>query len=436
MSYIRKTADIFISKEFETILKKIQDNSEIAKMLLRTRQNVESLCDGFVNFISVAQTDNMKISYLTQDRITKLQESGEFDDVWRSSKRFSAKPGAFVRKIFKGISDSDVEKFSTLYRNAQSTPDFTFKVVDGKEILKYYLYESYADQTASLGASCMKHRNCQSFLNIYTENPETIKLLIMLDQKGFLLGRALLWNIEPKIMDRIYTIDDEEYSWHFKNWADTNGYLYKKEQKWNNTLYFESKGKTSFLELSVKLKNFKYHKQPYLDTFKFLDQETGTFYNYIPSKVNVVTFSTPDGNPQPDDFLALDQKTKLFYHYNDLIWLDYAGIRTHPNNTFYSEIYDISILKEDAKLHEELRDYIFLDDSLNNLELIDSYLEQIRKREEDIRNSMMKLKGKKKSLFYDMVVNRFSSPLGDYWIPIEDEQESSQDTQNEDPVSL
>ena len=200
MSYTRKTADIFISKEFESILKKIQDNSEVAKLLLKSRHNIDSLCDGFVNYISVAQTDNMKVSYLTPDRINKLQESGE--DVWRTSKRFSTKPGAFVRKIFKDISDSDVEKFSTLYRNAQSTPDFRFEVVDGNEILKYYLHDSYAGQTASLGASCMKHRSCQSFLSIYTNNPDTIKLLVMLDQRGLLLGRALLWNILHHLLYR------------------------------------------------------------------------------------------------------------------------------------------------------------------------------------------------------------------------------------------
>jgi len=426
MSYTRKTADIYISNEFEKILKKIQDNSEVAKLLLKSRHNLDSLAEDFVNFISVAQTDNTKISYLTTDRITKLIENNQMDTVWQTSKRFSVKPGAFVRKIFKDIPETEIEKFSSLYKNAQSTIDFRFEVVDKSDILKYYYHESYADQTASLGASCMKHRSCQNFLSIYVDNPDKIKLLVMLDSQNQLLGRALLWDIEPKIMDRIYSIDDEKYAWHFKNWADNNGYLYKKEQKWNNTFYFESKGKTSFLELSLKLNNYKYSKYPYLDTFKFLDTSTGTFYNYIPSSVDVVTLSTPDGNPQSDDFLALDSKTKLFYHYNDLIWIDYAGIRTHPDNTYYSEIYDVSILKEDAKFHEELRDYIFLDDSKNNDELINKYLEHIRKREEEMRNAFKR--GKKLHDFYETFIQG-NGNLRDYFIPVRDEQLPEVDTQ-------
>lgn len=396
MSYIRKTADIFISEEFEKVLRKIQDNSEVARLLLKSRHNLDTLSDGFVNYISVAH-DPTKISYMTPDRITKIQETGDFDNIWKTSKRFSAKPGAFVKKLFKDVSNTEIEKFSTLYRTVQSNPAFRFKVVDGQDILRYYLYDSYAEQTASLGASCMKHRNCQSFLNIYAENPDKIKLLIMLDQADKLLGRALLWNTDPKIMDRIYTIDDEEYCWHFKNWADSNGYLYKKEQRWNNTLFFEGKGKTTYLELSIKLENWDFHRQPYLDTFKFLDRNTGTFYNYIPSGIDVVTYSTPDGNAQSQDFLALDDKSKLFHHHHELVWIDYAGIRTHPNNTHYSEIYGISILKEDCKYHEEIDDYIFADDSKNNQELIDSLLEKINKRSKEHK----KVKDRVVSSLYD-----------------------------------
>lgn len=378
MPYIRKTSDIFISDEMSDILNQMKDQSEVARLLLKQRHSVEELVEDHVNYISISKSDRTKISYLTQDRMDKVD-----GDVWHSSKRFNVKPGAFIRKVFVNTPEKEVEKFATLFKNIQNAPDFTFKVVEGIDILQYYHYESYVDQSSSLGASCMKHEGCQEFLGMYVDNPETIKMLVMLDKYGKLIGRSLLWHMEPNIMDRIYTIQDEDYSSHFKKWADDNGFLYKKEQKWNNTLFFQGKDKVTKLELSVKLKNTQYRRYPYLDTFKFFDQENGVLYNYIPSKIEVYTLSTADGTRQPSDFLALDGKTSLFHHYHDTIWIEYRRYRTHPNNTHYSSVNDAHIMKEDAIFNEELRDYIFMDDSKNNQESINRSLEYIRKRKEE-----------------------------------------------------
>jgi hypothetical protein len=386
MSYIRKTSDIFISDEMSNILHQMKDQSEVARLLIRQRHPVEELVEDHVNYISISKSDRTKISYMSVDRMDKVD-----GDLWHSSKRFNVKPGAFVRKVFVNTSEKEVEKFATLFKNIQTALDFTFKVIEGSEIPKYYLYDSYVDQSSSLGASCMKHSSCQDFLGIYVDNPETIKMLVMLDKYGKLIGRSLLWNIEPKIMDRIYTIQDEDYTSHFKKWADDNGYLYKREQKWNNTLFFQTKEKVTKLELSVKLKNVNYRRYPYLDTFKFFDQENGLLYNYIPSKVEVSTLSTTDGTKQPSDFLSFDGKTSLFHHYHDTIWIDYMGYRTLANNTYYSNVNDRHIMMEDAVFNEELRDYIFIDDSKNDQESINRKLEYIRKRERE------KLKKKKKS---------------------------------------
>ena len=53
-------------------------------------------------------------------------------------------------------------------------------------------------------------------------------MLVMLNLEGNLKGRALLWNFGTnKIMDRIYTTDDEKLHLYFKKWATENGYLYK-----------------------------------------------------------------------------------------------------------------------------------------------------------------------------------------------------------------
>jgi hypothetical protein len=314
---------------------------------------------------------------LPLDRVDKVD-----GDLWHSPKRFNIKPGAFVKKVLSNIPEKEIEKFATLFKNIQSAPDFTFKVVDGEDILKYYLYNSYVEQSSSLGASCMKHRACQDFLGIYVDNPDMVKMLVMLDRNEKLIGRSLLWNTDTKIMDRIYTIGDDDFTNHFKKWADDNGYMYKREQRWNNTLLFQSKDEVSKLELSLTLKNKDYRRYPYLDTFKFFNQETGTFYNYIPEGIGVVTLSSTDGWEQPSDLLALDGKTSLFNHWNDTVWIDYKGYRTHLDNTKFSSVNAMHIMKEDVTYHSELRDYIFIDDSKNKKEAISARLESIRKESE------------------------------------------------------
>lgn len=42
----------------------------------------------------------------------------------------------------------------------------------------------------TLGKSCMSHKECQSFLDIYVENPEVCQMLIHLDKEGKLLSKV------------------------------------------------------------------------------------------------------------------------------------------------------------------------------------------------------------------------------------------------------
>jgi len=404
MPYVRKTSDIHISDEMNKVLRQMEDNSEVARLLLRQRHPVETLIEDHVDYISISKSDKTKVSYLPKDRMDKV-EDGEY---WHTSKRFNVKPGAFVSKVFVNISEKEVEKFATLFKNIQNTPDFTFKVVDGQDILKYYHYESYADQSSSLGASCMKHVGCQDFLNIYVDNPDKIKMLIMLNRDNYLIGRALLWSV-PMVMDRIYTINDDEYSYHFKKWADDNGYMYKREQKWNNTLFFESKGKATMIEMSVSLNSVYYRRYPYFDTFKFISIDNKTLYNYIPSDISVRTLSTPDGSSQPADFLVRDGKTNLFHHFHDTIFVDHVGYRTIPNNTYYSDVNNQNIMKEDAKFDEDLNDYIFIDDSKNNQERIKERMDYLRKRQEEREKREKTAQSTKKNSIHSIFDRYFSS---------------------------
>jgi hypothetical protein len=353
----QNTVEIFISDELREILTKIQNQSEIAKSLLRKSHEVDDIVVDYVNYISVSNDDKTKLSYLTKERQSQVS------DFWDSNRRFMVKPGAFVRKVFKNYSDKDIEKFATLFRNHQSKLMFDFKIVGGSRILKYYSHESYLKEKSSLGASCMKHDECQDWFDLYVTNTSTISMLVLVDRQDRLVGRSLLWETgDYKIMDRIYTVDDENFSFFFKRWADENGYLYKREQKWNNTMSFESDGSRKDLNIGIKLDYVNFDHYPYLDTFKFLCLDNQTIYNYIPKDVNVITISSADGKSRNSSFLVLDIKTNLFYNYDVTVYIDYLGGRVFMEDACYSQTYQKYIHSDDAMYVESIEDYVLAKD--------------------------------------------------------------------------
>ena len=381
MAYERKTFDLIISEELKAVLSEIEADSQVAKLLLKKRHDKEDLVEDPINFISVAH-DKTKISYLTTDRIAKIEDPSLY---WSSSRRFAVKPGGFISKIFKDIPAKEVEKFSNLYRAQSNKASFTLSVVDGLKMLTYYHINSYAQERGTLGASCMKYDNCQDYLGIYTHNNNKVKMLVMLNSEGGLMGRALLWDFENhKIMDRIYTIADEEFAFQFKKWATDNGYLYKSEQNWYNTLNFENLSTPKQeLRLSIKLDEFSFRRYPYVDTFKFFDEEAGLLKNYMDGN-DFKTLCTSDGGRYDSDYLVFDDIDRVLRHRGDSVYVRYLDIRTSHNNVNYSEINDQYILRRDAIYDEEINEYLFNEenDKFNNIEKINERKEYLRKRRE------------------------------------------------------
>mgnify|MGYP003339390770 FL=1 len=293
MPYERKTYDLFISDELRTVLEQIKSESVVADLLLKRRHSKEDLVDDPVNFVSISSQDSLRISYLTTERIGAIDES----EYWSSSRRFHMKPGGFISKIFKNVSAKDVEFFSNLYRSEVRKPKFTFKILKGEDIRAYYHYSRHASDNGSLGVSCMRYDSCQRLFDLYVDNRDKISMLTMLNDSNEVMGRALLWNFdENKIMDRIYTINDEQLQFYFKKWATENGYYYKAQQNWYNSLQFERLGEgRKMFRFDIKLENFNHRYYPYMDTFKFFNDETGTFSNYRPDGRDHYTLCSSDG---------------------------------------------------------------------------------------------------------------------------------------------
>lgn len=417
MPYIRKTIDVLISDELRKVLEVIESESLVAHLLLRKRHRKESVVDNPVNYISISTSDKNKISYMSQDRMKKLSKEGYTDsDFWQTSKRYQAKPGAFVGKIFKDIPAKEVEKFSNLFKAESNKEDYEFIVVNGNQIKDYYHWESYESDRGTLGISCMKHDNCQKYFNVYTDNTDNVSMLVMLNTEGGLKGRALLWNFGTnKIMDRIYTTDDEKLHLHFKKWATENGYLYKSEQNWYNTLFFENMNtskKELRLELDLPYKNYRYY--PYLDTFKFIDND-GILYNYIPNGISIRTLCSTDGSKYDSDYLRFDSVDKVFRYRGESIYVDYMDFYTSERNVVWSEVNDQYILREDSFYDEEISDHIFKKDlnDKNNSEKIKARKEWLEERNKE-RKKRRKLDDdtvrEMTSRFMDVIMETTSIP--------------------------
>ena len=382
-NYIRKTVDLFISDKLRAVLEEFKDDSQVARMLLYRRIDKEDLQESTINYISISDSDVTKISYLTEDRIKKVEESSN-NDYWTTSIRFHCKPGSFVGKMFKNISPKEVEKFSNLFKAFSSKKEFKFEVVKGEDIKKYYNENYYQNQSGSIGSSCMKYSKCQNYFDIYIKNDNISMLIMKSPVGGAIIGRALLWDFicecgecvdVKKVMDRIYTTHDDEYSVFFKKWADKNGYIYKTNQNWSSTLQFDSNCITTEHKFGDKVDLEEIDRYPYLDTFKWLDLKSSILYNHRPDYFinNMDTFrllTSSDGRYTDIDHIKFDNINRDWDYSGNLVCYDGENY-TSSDNCYYCETLDKFILKSESEYNEELRDYIYKDLSRVDSDIIE-----------------------------------------------------------------
>ncbi len=235
------------------------------------------------------------------------------------SNRGSVKMGRIIKKLLPQISDKELEK---LVNNLKSeTTGFEIKLVKGDDIIKYYKRESCDEKSLSYGSlnnSCMmdKVSDNPNIFDIYTKNPESCQLAIMLNNEGKLVARALVWKIDEisrydegrrskedeekfysnfnlnwelgeseydndlwtskvkdlYVMDRVYYTKDWMANSFYK-WAANNNMMIK----WRSE--FSYKGNSESPILTVKVNKVAYREFPYLDTFCYYDVQSGTLSN-------------------------------------------------------------------------------------------------------------------------------------------------------------
>lgn len=172
------------------------------------------------------------------------------------------KIGRFISKftsslIENKITELFVNNFKALNLFEKNINDY-FSIVEGEDIKFWYSKENYAQNCGILNSSCMRLDECQDYFNIYMNND--VKMILLKDFSGKLLGRALLWETtKGKYIDRIY--GQEHTIKAFDKWAIANGY----EINFNN----RSNLNDLYVNININLND----KVPYLDTFRYMTIE-------------------------------------------------------------------------------------------------------------------------------------------------------------------
>lgn len=274
------------------------------------------------------------------------------DNKWTVDGRTTIKMGKGIKKLFDSAnidSPLDDTQLEELVTNIKS--DFIFNgkisVVKGKEITYWYNGCNYASGQATLSSSCMRHDNCESFIEFYAKN-DNASMIIATDNNNHLLGRAIVWsnaeftdnddnNYTNSFCDRIYgkplTIKA------IQAFALEHGHICKLEQDYHSEESFLMPNGTH-MRGTVSIEVIPHDFYPYMDTMKSIDiiaHDKAILYNNSDYKELTGT----DGNNDDEDWVT-----------------DIDGERLHVDDTVYSEHHGEYLNRDYAVYSDSMSSYI------------------------------------------------------------------------------
>ena len=309
---------LIFNDEMYSFLQFAQKDSIIAALFL---QGDTSHINDEGNYVKRVEDEIDVVSFLPKSKYEKVENE------WESG-RVKIKIGRFIRKFLTdfsiqnfNINDQMIEKFVNLYKSYFSRDISKLKIVEGEEILKYYLEDNYhslnGNRAGSLWNSCMRQRERNKFMKLYAKNSDKVKMLVFFSDDDKVRARALIWEgvkdhkdstKEYKFMDRIYYVYDHDINF-FKDWAKENGYISKWEQSAKTELLFDIDGEVKRLQLYVNLDDSGLSYYPYLDTFKNFYVSRNRFsnsQNYNFDYVLVQSNGKVEREPEPDEYYDED----------------------------------------------------------------------------------------------------------------------------------
>ena len=235
-------------------------------------------------FINKSVTERGKLSYANKNRIEYYSWSQDEASSSSNDKRIKSKVGRMINKIFSsellastygGDFNTDVEMFTGLLKGVLSDDELSDFVYAEKDDIMYWYHEDRyngdaQDGAGSLGESCMRHDETNSYMEIYESSNTACKLLLYKDSFGSVQGRALVWNVGGvQYMDRIYYTCHSDID-KFKAYAVKNDIIHKTAQSYSNKISWVVGGKDKDIPLIVPVDDFQsYTRFPYIDTFTY-----------------------------------------------------------------------------------------------------------------------------------------------------------------------
>lgn len=274
---------------FEELSLLIEKELSIGPGLKKKLNNINKpFADKLLRYLS---SDNISdkvtidsIDYTSDDDKTL---TGYFKDREGNTKTRKFKVGKLLNYLGIGTQEFKGYELEELISYLKQGTTEDFKVVEGEDILKAYHCDNY-DEGETMG-SCMRYESAQSYLKIYTDNPDSVKCLVLLNpNNGKVRGRALLWHMDNDqwFMDRVYVTNDG-----YRNLFN----VYKEKHNIGNRA-----------NSSVTLENSgEYDTYPYMDTFEYYTPDDGILSTEAINSVSIRLQDTGGGHAPAGTYIDL-----------------------------------------------------------------------------------------------------------------------------------
>jgi len=224
-------------------VKEITNYSYIEDLIFLNNYPID-ISDSFKGtFIDFSTKDN-SISFISIDKVFKLfrkvyptETRQDVFDIWLKlnkdtlfkENRTEIRVGRFLNKILGKANDGEILEFVYLYRSYHNSFDYSFEIVYGEDIIKYYNSDNYhiENQKGSLKTSCMTYSPkgeeiakkwgwnglISTKLIFYAKNPNVGLLILKYKNSEKIKGRALIWTLKSgkKYMDIPYTDFEQDF---------------------------------------------------------------------------------------------------------------------------------------------------------------------------------------------------------------------------------
>jgi hypothetical protein len=232
-----------------------------------------SLTNAEIDYVDIGESE---FTYLLDGRPPVYDSQGQ---PYSGDNRQSGRPARVARKMLTKealgeLKDPDFEAFATIV-NTDLKKHESVQLVEGEDI-RFWYHER--NQQSGSFASCMRYAQCQPYLNIYAHNPEQIKMAVLFNPAGKLIGRAIVWKLDDgnTFMDRMYGSDVVQK--RLEKFAHENG-IYTRQWGSSSMELYNGKDRIDGSTLFCTVANPTHTDYPHMDTMCFIDTDTGRITN-------------------------------------------------------------------------------------------------------------------------------------------------------------